>query len=578
MRLTGVGAAIVPGEAVGSSASTNTVTRLRQLRTFILTLVVSAFAVELASRYLDDFNPVTAEFMSLGATLTLAASVLVFAQSFVKYRDALIALWVAAICSVITSGLRISERIGLTWFDGGPFDDFVYYHQMVTATDFATVVFLFIGFLLLAFDSIANRIRLAEKSESLQRLISEHEKTERERQDLERQLLQAQKTEGVGLLAGGIAHDYNNILTGILGNAKLAMDDLPADSPVRETIQQIEYGASRAAYLTDQLLTYGGESATQTQVLDLSRLVRDMAGLMEVAVSKSIELKLNLEADLPAIQADMGQLRHVVLNLVTNASEALEDQRGTVAVRTGTRECSAEYLEAGFNDDPLEPGQYVYVSVDDTGPGMDEETLARICDPFFSTKFPGRGLGLSAVLGIVRGHGGTLRVESQLSAGTRVMVLLPIATDLAPEEAVTSEGKTGDAVLIVDDEELVRRVAANILGRAGYHVIEAESGESALEAYHEHANVVTDVLLDLTLPGLNGDAVLQELRQLNPALHIAVASGKATTEIIDVLGTDANVPIIRKPYRPDDLLRVFPPKGNRRPVDVTQTATGAEDG
>jgi PAS domain S-box-containing protein len=257
--------------------------------------------------------------------------------------------------------------------------------------------------------------------------VTAHRRAEAERRELEARLLQAQKRESLATLAGGLAHDFNNLLTGILGNASLALLDLPPESAARAAVQQVEAAALRAAALTRQLLACSGHGMFAVHRVDLSRLVEDTAGLLRSAVARGTRLHFELAAGLPPVRADVDQLRQVVVNLVTNASEALGDCPGSVAVRTGVTEADRAYLVSDHVSADVPAGRYAYVEVSDAGGGMDEATLLRIFDPFFSTKFTGRGLGLAAVLGIVRGHKGALKVRSEPNRGSTFKVLLPCA-------------------------------------------------------------------------------------------------------------------------------------------------------
>ncbi len=257
--------------------------------------------------------------------------------------------------------------------------------------------------------------------------VTDHKRQEEERRRLEARLLQGQKLESLGVLAGGIAHEFNNLLTSILGNIDLALQDLPPDSPVREYILHVETASRRAAEISHQMLAYSGRGRFVVERIDVSRLVRDMAPMLEVSVPKGVSLRFDLRDGLPAVEADAAQLRQVVLNLVVNGGEALDPrQRGTVLVRTRVETCAEGAAHTDYLNEPVPPGQYMILEVADTGGGMDAETIARIFDPFFSTKFTGRGLGLPAALGVVRGHHGFIQVRSELGRGSTFRILLPV--------------------------------------------------------------------------------------------------------------------------------------------------------
>jgi PAS domain S-box-containing protein len=292
--------------------------------------------------------------------------------------------------------------------------------------------------------------------------ITERKRMEQDRLTLERKLLETQKLESLGVLAGGIAHDFNNLLMGVLGNASLALLELPANSPADYSIRQIEIAAGRAADLTRQMLAYSGRGHFVVQPLDLNTLVEEMSHLLQIAISKSIMLQYHLGERLPPIEADAMQIRQVVMNLIVNAAEAIGDDVGTITLTTGIRHADHAELAAIYLAHDLPAGDYLYLEVDDTGSGMDADTLAKIFEPFFTTKFTGRGLGLAAVLGIVRGHHGALKVQSQPARGTTFTILLPTPTDqrMTTDDVNSSVASgrrsagAGGTVLVVDDEQI----------------------------------------------------------------------------------------------------------------------------
>ena len=374
-----------------------------------------------------------------------------------------------------------------------------------------------------------------------------------ERRRSEEQMRNAQKLESLGVLAGGIAHDFNNLLVGVLGNAGLALLELPEDSSARQPIRDIEISAQRAAELTRQMLAYAGRGRFRVEPVDLSSIVEEMSLLLRRVISRQTQLSLRLAGQVPSVVADVTQLRQVVMNLITNASDALGDAAGTVTLETGTVNADRAMLASTYLNEELPPGPYVYLEVSDTGSGMDPATSARIFEPFFTTKFTGRGLGLAAVLGIVRGHKGAISVRSSPGEGTTFRVLLPASTSTvgaadAPTGSVLGHG--AGLVLLVDDEETVRGLARRVLERGGYQVLEAETGEDALSALAEHRDSVRAIVLDLTMPGLGGEATLQKIREENPGLPVIVSSGYVPEDE----GTLAGVPFLAKPYRPSELV------------------------
>lgn len=283
--------------------------------------------------------------------------------------------------------------------------------------------------------------------------ITDELRADEERVQLETQMQQAQKLESLGILAGGIAHDFNNLLVGILGNASLALLDLPTESPVRHSVSEIEQAAQRAAELTRQLLAYAGKGRFVVEPTDCSQVVREMTALLRTAVSRNAQVSLSLADNLPPVEADITQLRQVVMNLITNASDALPEHGGMIYIHTGQQFVDADYLATCVPGSDTMPGEFVFVEVRDEGRGMDDSTRLRIFDPFFTTKFTGRGLGLAATLGIVRGHKGAIRVYSELGKGTAIKLLFPAGVGsisaVVPQTPAAWQG-TGE-VLVVDD-------------------------------------------------------------------------------------------------------------------------------
>jgi PAS domain S-box-containing protein len=396
--------------------------------------------------------------------------------------------------------------------------------------------------------------------------ITEQRRAEEERRRLEARVRDAQKLESLGVLAGGIAHDFNNLLVGILGNAGLAHLEMPPDSPLRKYCDQIEQAALRARDLTNQLLAFSGKGKFQVRPANLSDLVRDTADLLRVSIPRHVTLDLHLAPDSPPILADATQIRQVVMNLLTNASEAVGDSPGTITLVTGSVHADRQYLAGAFVDEDLPEGDYVFLDVSDTGCGMDAETQARIFDPFFSTKFSGRGLGLAAVLGIVRGHRGAVRVYSEPGHGTAVKVLFPAADvagqgthePAAPAEgaaSISTEGFRGSGtVLVIDDEPSVRDVARAILEKAGFEVLVAASGREGLERFRACADRIVAVLLDMTMPDLAGEEVFAELRSIRPGVPVILSSGYNEQDATRRFAPSGLAGFIQKPYLPADLL------------------------
>jgi two-component system cell cycle sensor histidine kinase/response regulator CckA len=387
--------------------------------------------------------------------------------------------------------------------------------------------------------------------------ITERKRVEFEQVKIQKKLLETQKLESLGVLAGGIAHDFNNLLTGVLGNAGLARLDLPPGSPSRTPIDQIERAAQRAAELCKQMLAYSGKGRFVVQALDLNELVKESLGLLAISVSKKAELHFSPAPQLPAIQADAAQLRQVVMNLVTNASEALGEHNGRITLHTGTLAIDEAYLATAHLTGELAPGVAVFLEVSDTGSGMSADTIARIFDPFFTTKFTGRGLGLPAVLGIVRGHQGAIKVDSEPGAGTVFRVFfpaakgapLPLASPTAPPPAWRGSGR----VLVIDDEETVRQVTTSILRALGFEADSAVDGAEGIARFQTAAEHYRAVLLDLTMPRIDGEETFRHLQLLHPEVKVILMSGYNRVEAINRFVGKGLAGFIQKPFQVETL-------------------------
>jgi PAS domain S-box-containing protein len=389
--------------------------------------------------------------------------------------------------------------------------------------------------------------------------ITEARRIEEEQRRLEAHMQEAQKLESLGVLAGGIAHDFNNLLAVVLGNDALAMSEAEPGSRLAKQLERIRSAAKHAQALTSQMLTYSGKASLSLKPLDLSGLVEEMSDLLEASISKKCRLEIVLAHGGTPVEGDPTQLRQVILNLVTNASEALGDRSGRVTLRTGLMTADAGYLADTFGSSGLAAGEYVFLEVSDPGQGIDEETQNRIFEPFFSTKFAGRGLGLASVLGIVRGHHGAIKLLTGAGAGTRFRVLfppaagtaLPAASEPRERRAVRRSG----TILVVDDDEAVLEVACEFLVRGGLDVVTAGGGREALEILRNDVGGRIDAaVLDLAMPDLDGRETLLEIRRLRPRLPVIVASGFRRETSAEHFPGEAIVSFIRKPYDADELI------------------------
>jgi PAS domain S-box-containing protein len=369
-----------------------------------------------------------------------------------------------------------------------------------------------------------------------------------DRKRSEEALREVQKLESLGLLAGGIAHDFNNLLTGIIGNASLLETEFAPTSPQGEAARCMMETADRMARLTGQMLAYSGRGRFVVEHLNVAQHVRQIVGLIQASIPKTVELRLQLDSDVPCIEADAAQLQQVIMNLVINAAEAITGA-GVVEVRTADSDVSEAELRANVTRQRPPIGRYVELTVKDNGQGMDPATLARIFDPFFTTKFTGRGLGLAAVLGIVRGHGGLLTVDSRPGEGTTFRVFFPVARGASSENAVTRPAleQGSGTVLVVDDEDLVRTTARIALTQAGYRVVTARDGEEAVRIFHSQPDEIDLVLLDMTMPVMGGEEALRRIAELRPDVAVLASSGYDETEAQQRFGSRI-AGFLQKPY------------------------------
>jgi PAS domain S-box-containing protein len=373
----------------------------------------------------------------------------------------------------------------------------------------------------------------------------------------EEALRRAAKEESLAVLAGGVAHDFNNLLAAILGHASLALKQLPDTSPARRHVEKAAGAVERAADLTRQMLAYSGRGHFVIRPTDINALARENLPLLEVAAPKNVRLRALLAPELPLVDADVGQVQQVLMNLVINAAEAIGEGGGTVTLATGVREVgAADHHLWRASGRPLAPGRYVALEVRDDGPGMDRETLDRIFEPFFTTKFTGRGLGLAAVLGVVRGHRGALSVESAPGRGTVFRILFAPSAHGTKEAPSTpaEEGRRRATVLLVDDEEVVRDMVGEVLEHEGFSVIRAEDGAKGVALFRERRDRIDVVLLDLSMPGLSGEETFRRLREIDPAVRVVLSSGYDHDEATGRFGPNGPAGFIQKPYRPQELM------------------------
>lgn len=390
--------------------------------------------------------------------------------------------------------------------------------------------------------------------------ITERKRAEKERMEMERRIQQSQKLESLGIMAGGIAHDFNNLLTAILGNLDLALMGGPVNPRSRTFMEQARKATLRASDLTNQMLAYSGKGKFHVRSFNLSGLVEEMAELLRASISKTVTLSLNTDRNIPDIKADPPQIQQIIMNLIVNASEAIGNRPGVVSVSTGVKYCDEHCLAQSRLREKPKPGRYVFLEVRDTGCGMDEKTLERLFDPFFTTKFTGRGLGMAAVLGIVEGHNGAIMIQSEPGKGTTVEVLFPAHS---PEKRPGAPGTEREApaageqmrpdyasntVLVVDDEDMVLDLCAAMVEELGFRVLRASDGREALEVFRSHSGEISLIILDLTMPRMDGVEAFRELKSIRGDVRVIVSSGFSEQEVSGRFEGDGPSGYIKKPF------------------------------
>ena len=391
--------------------------------------------------------------------------------------------------------------------------------------------------------------------------VTSEKAAEDERAQLNARILQSQKLEGLGVMARGIAHDFNNLLTPIIGNAELLMAEQEQDDDQQANLNNIISAAQHAADLCAQMLAYAGGGAQTKAPIDISEEVQSLQELIGSSVSKRTRFKQALQENLPLVRVDESQLRQVILNLLVNASEAITHDDGEITLATGVEYIAPDKAKGLFPNPDLKPGNYVYLQVEDNGCGMTAETQQNLFNPFFTTKFTGRGLGMSAVLGIVGDHKGAIEVNSEPGEGSVFRVYFP-ATDaerparktVEPSAELSSQGRR---VLLVDDEIAVLNLGRQALEMMGFDVTTAGNGREALEKYDDQAGNFDCVVLDIIMPILDGEATLREIRKRNPDIPAVIVTGLISGEATERLSAEPDVAILGKPYKMRDLEKVL---------------------
>jgi PAS domain S-box-containing protein len=397
----------------------------------------------------------------------------------------------------------------------------------------------------------------AMEVQGIGRDITERKQSEAQRLTMERNLQESQKLESLGLMAGGIAHDFNNLLTAILGNASLARTESGSNLSAQSYLSEIEKTSLQAAELCNQMLAYSGMGHFEVVPMDLSALIEEMRHLLQISVHKKISVHFDLAKNLSPVDADITQMRQVILNLVINASDAIGDQSGGIRIVTGSMRIDQTSLLRDFVTQTPPLGWYDYLEVTDTGCGMSAEIKAKIFDPFFTTKDTGRGLGLSAVLGIIRGHKGALKVSSELGRGSTFTLLLPCASDSFvvenTSEPTSTDWRGSGTILVVDDEAQVRRVVARMLQSFGFKVMQAQDGLDGVETFQAHADEIKLVLLDMTMPRMHGQEAFVRIKEIRPDARVIVMSGYTEQESANRLSREHPASFLQKPFKQNDL-------------------------
>ncbi|MEM7331041.1 MAG: response regulator [Chloroflexota bacterium] len=375
----------------------------------------------------------------------------------------------------------------------------------------------------------------------------------------EEAMRQNQKLESLGVVASGIAHDFNNLLQVILSQSSLALARLPLTDPSRKYIERVAQAGKNAAELTYQLLAYSGRGQFRISSINLNAFVEENYHLFYVAIAKNVEIVREFSDNPVLINADLSQIQQVLMNLIINAAESYNGRSGRIIIKTGTENVqSGNQYNLKMTGDSLAPGKYAKIEVVDFGSGMDEATLSRIFDPYFTTKFTGRGLGLAAVLGIVRGHKGGIQIFSEVNTGTTFKLLLPIAENLIEEksnkESKEINCKTDRVVLVIDDDERIRESLDDMLEIMDVQVLKASNGTTGINIFREYLSEINLVLLDLSMPGLSGEETHQKLHEISSDIPILLMSGYSESEVSERFVDSKFEGFLQKPYTFDVLV------------------------
>ncbi len=391
--------------------------------------------------------------------------------------------------------------------------------------------------------------------------ITERKLAEEERRLLEQQFHHAQKLESLGVLTGGIAHDFNNIMTIILGYCYMASKYLSSEQDFKESFQKVEAAANRASDLCRQMMTYAGNHPTELEKIMLVQQVDEVVNMLQSTLKKNVTIELGLSKNVPIIIGDNSQIQQIAMNLVINAAEAIGEDNGTIKVSVSKTVVEAGKTMTDAFGTVIPPGSYACLEVTDTGCGMGKETQKRIFEPFYTTKFTGRGLGMSAIRGIVKSHSGALLLTSTPGIGTTFKVYFPVPAPAGASETVPTTpaltSRAAGTVLLVDDEEILSSMSTSMLGAMGFTILTAQNGREALDVYHAHSSKIDVVLLDLLMPVMGGIEFYHVLRTLSSSIPIVMCSGYGSDSVDDIIHNDERTAFIYKPYKPEELSGVL---------------------
>ncbi len=391
--------------------------------------------------------------------------------------------------------------------------------------------------------------------------IREQKQLEQEQEQIRERMYQVQRIQSLEALAGGVAHDFNNILMAMIGSAELANHELPMVSPAREYLNNIIIAGKKGAELAQQMLSYARKKSFATKKVNVNKMIEEMVQILKSSISKKVVLKLDLSEELPFVEGDATQLSQVIMNLVINANEAIGNKSGIIIVRTSASFCDSKYLNTVFLPDELKEGLYVILEVVDTGCGMDEETRRHIFEPFYTTKFTGRGLGLASVFGIVRSHQGGIKVYSEKGRGTAFKIFFPAVEWMEEEEtAFTADEKKLDitgTILLAEDEDTIRTLTQRMLEHIGLKVLTSVDGREAVKLFKEHQDEICCVILDLTMPHIGGEEACRSIKKIKPGVPIILTSGYSEDQVDIKIGPDSFSGYIQKPYRFESLKNII---------------------